>query len=122
MYIFPEVEDTSGEARVRGTTSAPVPPPAEAGPSAPHQAVASAVDVTEPKVSRMTEWRRKKTGKKNNEHCHPKKKIFIPVTVYTARGIAGRGHVMNTRACVKRHVNNLALGTRALSRGRRRRD
>jgi hypothetical protein len=67
-HVSPEVEDTSGEARVRGTKSAPVPPPAEAGPSAPSQAVASEVDVkTQPKVSRTTEWRHKKTGKINNE-------------------------------------------------------
>jgi hypothetical protein len=66
--VFPEVEDTSGEARVRGTTSAPVPPSVEAGPSAPPQAVALEVDVqTQPKVSRTTEWRHKKTGKKTNE-------------------------------------------------------
>jgi hypothetical protein len=98
-HIFSDVEDTSGQARVRTakktsagpSTSTPHPPcsaaapgpststphlPCSAGPGPssptipplPTQAVGSEVDVeSAPRVSRTTEWRYKKTGKRTDQ-------------------------------------------------------
>ena len=72
-HIFSQTEDRSGQARVRGATRISVlstSTPAIQGPStssALHPPVIGTEVEVETKVSRTTEWRYKKTGRKNKQ-------------------------------------------------------